>query len=76
MPFDFFPEYFQNIARLNPYYYIFSVIRYIWIEDNIIISITSHSFTFLIVVVLAISSPLIGLKIFNYVFDKYGSVIY
>ena len=76
MPFEFFPEYFQNIARLNPFYYIFSVVRFVWIEDNIIISITAHPINYLIVLSLAIASPLIGLKFFNYIFDKYGISIY
>ncbi len=76
MPFEFFPESFQNIARLNPFYYLFNIARYIWIEDNIIISITTHPFTLLIVLSLAISSPLIGIKFFNYFFDKYGVIIY
>jgi len=76
MPFEFFPEYFQNIARLNPFYYIFVIVRYVWIEDNIIISITSHGFTFLVVIFLAVLSPFIGLKFFSYIFNKYGMVIY
>ncbi len=76
MPFDFFPKSFQNIARLDPFYYIFVIIRYIWIENNIIISITSHTFTFLIVIFLAVVSPFLGLRVFNYIFDKYRIQIY
>jgi len=72
MPFEFFPEEFQNIANLNPFYYIFSIVRYIWLEDNIIISVTSHPFTFLVVLFFGILTPLIGVKFFNYIFDKYG----
>ena len=76
LPFEFFPGYYQNIANLNPFYYIFSIVKFIWVEDNIIISITSHPETFLVVVSLAIISPLLGLKFFNYIFDKYGITIY
>ncbi len=76
LPFEFFPQSFQNIARFNPFYYIYVIVRYIWIEDNIIISIMSHSTTFLIVITLSIASPLLGLKFFNYIFEKYRIQIY
>ena len=76
MPFEFFPETFQNITNLNPFYYVFVIVRYVWIDDNIIISITSHPTTFLIVFSSALISPLIGLKFFNYIFDKYRIQIY
>ena len=76
MPFEFFPEYFQDIARLNPFYYIFSFSRYIWIEDNIILSITTHATTFLIFLAMALVSPIIGIKFFNYIFNKYRMVLY
>lgn len=76
LPFEFFPEQFQYIASLNPFYYVFSILRYIWIEDNIIISVTSHPTTFLAVLSCAIISPLIGVKLFNYIFDKYGITLY
>lgn len=76
MPFDFFPEYFQDIASLNPLYYIFVIIRYIWVENNIILSIITHLDTFLIVLSLAIAAPLIGIKFFNYFFNRYRIIIY
>ena len=76
LPFEFFPKNFQNIARLNPFYYVFIIARYIWIEDNIIFSITFHPFIFLVVIFLALTSPILGLKVFNYIFDKYRIQIY
>ena len=76
MPFEFFPEYFQNIANLNPFYHIFNIVRQIWMENNIIISVTSHTLTFIVVISFAILSPLFGLRFFNYIFDKYGIYIY
>ena len=71
LPFQFFPENFQFIVKLNPFYYLFNIIRLIWIEDNIIISISSHLSYFIIVFIIAIISPIFGLKFFNYVYDKY-----
>ena len=76
MPFEFFPKNYQNIARFDPFYYVFVLVRYVWAEDNIVISITSHSSTFLIVIFLAVISPILGLKFFNYIFDKYRIQIY
>lgn len=76
LPFDFFPETYKFFASLNPFYYLFNIVRLVWIENNIIISISSHILTFIIVLVLAILSPIIGLKFFNYVYDKYGIRIY
>ena len=76
MPFDFFPDYFQKIATINPFYYIFNIVRYIWIEDNIVLSVMSHTITFIVVLFFAIISPLIGVKFFNYIFDKYGITLY
>ncbi len=76
LPFSFFPDTYKFIASLNPFYYIYNIVRLVWIENNIIISISSHTLTFIIVFLLAILSPLIGLKLFNYVYDKYGIIVY
>ena len=76
LPFAFFPNAYQFIASLNPFYYIFNIVRLVWIENNIIISLSSHTSTFIIVFLLAILSPLIGFKSFNYVYNKYGITIY
>ena len=76
LPFAFFPNTYQFFASLNPFYYIFNIVRLVWIENNIIISLSSHTLTFIIVFFTAILSPLIGLKLFNYVYDKYGITIY
>lgn len=72
LPFEFFPEYFQKFINLNPFYYIFNIVRLSWIENNIFISFTSHIINFLIVIILGIISPIIGLHIFNYIYKKYG----
>ena len=76
LPFQFFPENFQFIVKLNPFYYLFNIIRLIWIEDNIIISLSSHLGYFIIVFLVAVISPIFGLKFFNYVYEKYGIAVY
>ena len=75
-PFEVFPEIIQNIVNLNPLYHIFYFLRVAWIENNLIISITSHLFSFLILVGLAIVLPCIGVIVFNKVYKKYGIVGY
>ena len=76
LPFEFFPENFKFIVSLNPFYYLFNLIRLIWIEDNIIFSISSHLNSFIIVLIVGIISPILGLKIFSYVYNRYGIAIY
>lgn len=75
-PFELFPNELQQIINLNPLYYIFDFMRLAWIEDNIIYSITAHSFNFFIIIASAILLPLIGVYIFNKVYAKYGIVGY
>lgn len=76
LPFEFFPGYYQNFAVINPFYYVMNIVRFVWVEDNIILSITSHATTFLIVIILAVVSPLVGVRFFNYMYYKYGITIY
>ncbi len=76
LPFEFFPEHIQAIMNYNPVYYIINLARLVWIEDNIIYSFTTHFFELCILITGAILLPIIGLKTFNYIFDKYGIVGY
>ena len=75
-PFEFFPDLIQDIINLNPLYYIFDILRLIWIENNFIITLTTHSLHFYILISLAIVIPLIGVNIFNKIYKKYGIVGY
>ena len=75
-PFEFFPGLIQDIINLNPLYYIFDFIRLIWIENNFIITLTTHSLHFYVLISLTIVIPLIGVKIFNEIYKKYGIVGY
>ena len=72
LPFEFYPGYFQNFVVINPLNYIIDISRLVWVEDNIIFTLLNHPIHFIILILGAISLPLIGLFIFNYVFDKYG----
>jgi len=73
-PFELYPDFIQEIVKLNPLYYIFDTIRYVWIENDIIKSINSHSLNFIFLILSAIILPSIGVIIFNIVFKKYGIV--
>ena len=75
-PFYIYPEYIRNVMILNPLYYIFDILRLSWIENNVILTITSHPFSFLIITSGAILFPLIGIYIFNKIYKKYGIVGY
>ena len=75
-PFEVFPDIIQDIVNLNPLYHMFYFLRVAWIENNLIVSITSHSFSFLTLVGLAIVLPCFGVIVFNKVYKKYGIVGY
>lgn len=75
-PFEFFPEFLQKVINLNPIYYIIDILRLVWIENNIIISISSHIFHFIILIVSVIIFPSIGVYLFKIIYKKYGIVGY
>jgi ABC-type polysaccharide/polyol phosphate export permease len=75
-PFEIFPEIIQTLVNLNPLYHIFYFLRVAWIENNLIFSITSHFFSFLTLIGLAIVLPCIGTIVFNKIYKKYGIVGY
>jgi len=76
MPFEFFPEYFQAFVIFDPFYYLFDFIRAIWIYDDIFLSIVTHPFHVFLIVGGAVILPLVGLWIFNFIFNKYGIIGY
>lgn len=75
-PFEVFPNLIQKLIAINPLYYVFDILRLLWIEDNFILSINSHPFNFLIITILAVLLPLVGVFIFNKIYRKYGIVGY
>ncbi len=75
-PFYMYPEFIRKVLVLNPFYYMFEILRLSWIENNVILSISSHIFSFIIVLSGAIIVPAIGIYVFNKVYRKYGIVGY
>lgn len=75
-PFEFFPENFQALVIWDPFYYLFDFIRVIWISDDIFFSIVTHPLHVFLIVGGAIVVPLVGLWIFNFIFNKYGIIGY
>ncbi len=75
-PFEVFPEVLQPIILLNPFYYIFDILRITWLENNILLTITTHPFQFTILIGMAIFVPIISIYVFNKVYDKFGIVGY
>jgi len=71
-PFQLFPYSFQIIINYNPLYYIFNLIRLVWIEDNILLSLNYHFLNFLLLLIGAIIFPILGIIIFNKIYEKYG----
>lgn len=75
-PFEIFPDLLQNVINLNPLYYILDFLRMSWIENNVIVSISQHSFSFSILIISSILMPCLGVYIFNLVYKKFGIVGY
>lgn len=71
-PFQLFPEIVQNIINLNPIYYLIDIIRLTWIENNIILTVSSHSMHIFIFVLSLVIFPVICVFIFNLIYKKLG----
>ncbi len=75
-PYDIFPSIIQDFIDLNPLYYIFDILRLSWLENNIVITITTHPVHFYILFATAIILPIIGVYSFNIIYKKFGIVGY
>ena len=75
-PFEIFPKEIKSIIQLNPFYHIFDLLRITWLEDNAILTLTNYPFQFIILIGTAIIVPLMGIYIFNKVYNKFGIVGY
>ena len=71
-PFELFPQQVQNIIKLNPVYYFIDIIRLTWIEDNILLTLTSYPFHILIFGISLVIFPVAGVIIFNKIYKKFG----
>ncbi len=75
-PFEIFPSFLQFFIKINPLYYIFDIMRIIWIQDNIYYTFSSYFLNFTILLVSALILPFLGVLIFNKIYRKYGIVGY
>ena len=73
-PKEIFPEFIQSIIILNPFYYIFELLRLTWyLGIDYEVAISYISFTHIIIIlVLTIFSPFFSVYLFNRIYHKYG----
>ena len=75
-PFQLFPVLFQDIIRLNPFFYFFDVLRMAWLENDLFTTISTHLLSFSVLILASILIPLTSMILFNKVYKKYGIVGY
>jgi len=75
-PFDLFPEIFQIFIYINPLYHIFTFLRMLWIDNNVLLTLIDYYPQFLIIWGTAILLPIIAIFTFNRVYRKYGIIGY
>lgn len=75
-PFEVFPNFIQQIILLNPFYYIFDILRITWVDNNVLFTISNYPFHFIILISITIIVPLISIYIFKLVYDKFGIIGY
>ena len=71
-PFQMYPNIVQAIINLNPIYYLIDIIRLTWIENNILITASTHPVHSLIFVISIAIFPFICVYVFNLTFKKLG----
>ncbi|MFX1500543.1 MAG: hypothetical protein ACFFDH_06205 [Promethearchaeota archaeon] len=75
-PFALFDKPIQNVISLNPLYYIFTILRMTWVQDNFLLTLIQYPFYFFIIIACAIILPIISVIMFNKVYRKYGIIGY
>ncbi|MFX1391978.1 MAG: ABC transporter permease [Promethearchaeota archaeon] len=75
-PFEVFPEFVQNFVIFNPFFHVFLFLRMLWIDDNVMLTLSLYPIQFLFIVGFATIGPIIGIIIFNKIYNKYGIVGY
>lgn len=75
-PFEVFPNFIQIIIILNPFYYIFDILRIMWIDNNVLLTISNYPFNFTILIGTAIILPLISIYVFKLIYHKFGIIGY
>lgn len=71
-PYQIFPPFLQGIINLNPFYHIFNILRVAWIKNDVLLVINSYFVEFLIILIPSLIIPIIGIFLFNKVYERYG----
>lgn len=71
-PFEIFPEPLQKMIVYNPIYQIINFLRLLWLENNVLLTITNHIPEVIIFAISLITFPLVAIYLFNYVYKKLG----
>ena len=71
-PFDLFPQEVQSIIRLNPIYYFIDIIRLIWVQNNVVLTLTSYPLHVFIFGISLVIFPIVGVFLFNQIYKKFG----
>ncbi|MFX1363418.1 MAG: ABC transporter permease [Promethearchaeota archaeon] len=71
-PFQLFPKEVQSIIDKNPIYYMIDLIRLTWIEDNIVLTASSHLTHIIIFSISIIIFPILCVYLFNLIYKKLG----
>ena len=73
-PKEIFPRLIQSLILINPFYYIFDLLRLVWYlgidYDNAIVHLTPTHL--IITIIFTIVSPIISISIFERIYKKYG----
>ena len=75
-PYEIFPEVLQVVIDINPLYYLFDFLRVLWIQDNVVFTISQYPYHFIILIISGIVSPCIGVYIYEMIYKKYGILGY
>jgi len=75
-PFEVFPSFFQSFILLNPFYYIFDILRITWIDNNVSFTIMNNPMHFVILIGMTIIIPIISIYVFKMVYHKFGIIGY
>lgn len=71
-PYDLFPNEIKIFINFNPIYFIIDILRWTWIENDIILTITQHPIHISVFIIFLIIVPIVGVYIFNLIYKKFG----
>ncbi|MBD3338489.1 MAG: hypothetical protein GF353_05250 [Candidatus Lokiarchaeota archaeon] len=72
-PQEFFPDYFQILIIINPFYYFWDIMRYCLIFGvEYVIFNPAFIGHFIMIILFSIISPVLSVLFFRYIYKKYG----